>query len=144
VSRFRITGIEPGLDPAQPDAFPVKLRFSTPTASFVMRALTKDQVPGDCNQDGAVDISDAICIFLALFVGPPHRLPCEEGAADAEGNVTLLAWQGGAAVNISDGIALLQRLFGDGPPHILGGDCVAIPECPVGPESPCSGEAGGH
>lgn len=38
VAEFTIGAIDPGVNPADPRAFPIKLEFSTPTASFEMRA----------------------------------------------------------------------------------------------------------
>lgn len=38
VSSFVVGAIEPGVNPEDPRAFPIKLEFSTPTASFEMRA----------------------------------------------------------------------------------------------------------
>jgi hypothetical protein len=38
VASFTISAIDPGVDAADPRAFPIKLEFSTPTASFEMRA----------------------------------------------------------------------------------------------------------
>lgn len=38
VSSFTVGAIEPGVNPEDPRAFPIKLEFSTPTASFEMRA----------------------------------------------------------------------------------------------------------
>lgn len=38
-TKFRITGISPLVDAAQPDAFPVRLAFTTGRASFTMRPL---------------------------------------------------------------------------------------------------------
>lgn len=40
VSEFSVTGIEPLVDSADPLAFPLKLAFNTPTASFDMVAIT--------------------------------------------------------------------------------------------------------
>jgi len=40
VTQFQISGIEPGVDASDPTAFPVRLEYSTPTASFEMRAST--------------------------------------------------------------------------------------------------------
>lgn len=40
VTQFQISGIEPGVDSSDPTAFPVRLEYSTPTASFEMRAST--------------------------------------------------------------------------------------------------------
>lgn len=40
VTQFQINGIEPGVDSSDPTAFPVRLEYGTPTASFEMRAST--------------------------------------------------------------------------------------------------------
>jgi hypothetical protein len=95
------------------------------------------QLPGDCNQDGVLDISDAVCVFRTLFTGDPARFPCGDGSPGDPGNRALLDWhQDGAAVNVSDGIALLQYYFRGGPPHRLGVigvedcGCVVMPGCP--------------
>jgi hypothetical protein len=45
VSEFSITGINPLVDPANATAFPLKLGFNTPTASFDMEALESTSVP---------------------------------------------------------------------------------------------------
>lgn len=42
VKNFTISGIEPGVDPDNPLAFPVRLEFNTPTASFEMAAQGED------------------------------------------------------------------------------------------------------
>ncbi|MBX9789130.1 MAG: PEP-CTERM sorting domain-containing protein [Pirellulales bacterium] len=42
VSDFTITGIDPGTDPNDPQAFPIKLAFNTPTASFTMQAVVPE------------------------------------------------------------------------------------------------------
>lgn len=42
VTKFAIANIEPGVDSSDPRAFPVRLEYSTPTASFEMRALESD------------------------------------------------------------------------------------------------------
>lgn len=39
VSSFEILGIKPGVDPSQPDAFPLQLTFNTTTASFTMTPI---------------------------------------------------------------------------------------------------------
>ena len=36
------------------------------------------QLPGDCNQDRRLDLSDAICLAKYLFEGSPPRLSCDE------------------------------------------------------------------
>ncbi|MBI4584834.1 MAG: hypothetical protein HY717_12535 [Planctomycetes bacterium] len=71
---------------------------------------------GDANDDGSMDISDAVFILYHLFLGTVD-LPCEE-AADADD-------LGG--VEITDAIRLLHHLFLGGPP----------PEAPGPPPLPC-------
>lgn len=87
------------------------------------------QRPGDCNQDGILDISDAICVFGVLFLGQPTVFPCGDGSSIDEGNRILLDWQPDGAVDISDGIGILQHLFSGAPGHALGGDCVPMGTC---------------
>jgi hypothetical protein len=95
------------------------------------------QVPGDCNQDGTLDLSDAVCVFGVLFTGVPAQFPCGEGLPTDAANITLIDWQPDAAVDISDGVGILQFLFGGGPPHPLAVEgaettgCVPIMGCPA-------------
>ena len=77
------------------------------------------RVPGDCNEDGRLELSDAVCIFGVLFLGSPPTFPCGDGSENDPGNIVLLDWQPDGMVNISDGIALLEYLFRGGPPHHL-------------------------
>ncbi|MGE3164563.1 MAG: hypothetical protein AB7O52_06640 [Planctomycetota bacterium] len=65
---------------------------------------------GDCNNDGGINIADAIYLLGALFPGPggPNAIACED-ACDANDD-------GGR--NIADAIALLASLFGS-PPVML-------------------------
>jgi PKD repeat protein len=88
------------------------------------------QVPGDCNQDGDRDISDAVCLFGFLFTGTVPRLPCADGTAAHPANLTLLNHNGDAAIDISDGIALLNFLFSTGAPPASGLGCLRIRDCP--------------
>jgi probable HAF family extracellular repeat protein len=88
------------------------------------------QLPGDCNQDGRVDISDAVCLLGFLFLGSPTRLPCGDGGPTEAANQELLSWNGGP-IDLSDAIALLNWAFLGGPPHVLGADCRGIRGCPV-------------
>ena len=62
------------------------------------------QIPGDCNQDGALDLSDGVCLLGHLFLGRPDSLPCDEGSVADAGNVVLLDGTGDAEVNLSDAI----------------------------------------
>jgi hypothetical protein len=95
------------------------------------------QVPGDCNQDGELDISDGICTFGVLFSGIPPRFPCGNGLPDDPGSVALMDFNGsGGVIDISDGISLLVFLFNNGRPHPLAvpgqelTGCVRILGCP--------------
>ncbi len=69
------------------------------------------QLPGDCNEDGQVDISDAICILGALFLGDPPAMPCGDGRLALAGNLALLDWQPDGLVNLSDAVSLLVFRF---------------------------------
>lgn len=91
------------------------------------------RIPGDCNDDGIVDISDGICVLGALFLGVPASLPC--GEESGPGNISLLDWEGDGSIDLSDGISIFLYLFDDGPPHALVGGgtessgCVPILGC---------------
>jgi hypothetical protein len=68
---------------------------------------------GQVNDDGALNLTDAICLLDYLFTAGPADSPCKVGvpkcldAADANDD---------GRVNISDPIAVLQHLFQGGPP----------------------------
>ncbi len=59
---------------------------------------------GDCNDDGAVNITDAVCVLNWLFGGPA-----------AVGCVAALNTNGDSGVNITDAVSLLNFLFAGGP-----------------------------
>jgi hypothetical protein len=88
-------------------------------------------LPGDCNADGVVDISDAICVLGSLFLGNQDRLPCGDGASHQAANVRVLDVNGDAALDVSDAVTLLSFLFLGGRPPSLGLTCAAIPDCPT-------------
>ncbi|MBI4585092.1 MAG: hypothetical protein HY717_13860 [Planctomycetes bacterium] len=88
------------------------------------------QLPGDCNQDGAADLSDAICLLSHLFLGNPERLPCEGGKNTDPGNRRLLDFNGDGPADLSDAVALLQWKFLGGAAHPLGEACIPISGCP--------------
>lgn len=88
------------------------------------------QLPGDANQDGVLDISDALSLLLRLFVGTGRPLPCEGGLEGPEGNARLLDVDGDGEVRITDAIGLLSFLFQSGPAPALGTECVRIEGCP--------------
>lgn len=94
-----------------------------------------EQVPGDCNGDATLDLSDAVCALCVLFTGSPATFPCGDGSPTDPGNLNLIDWQPDGAVDISDAIALLQFLCGGGPAHVLAvagvetSECVPLPGC---------------
>jgi len=87
------------------------------------------QLPGDCNQDGMLDISDASCIFGVLFLGNPPALPCGDGNSSDPANLALVDWQADGQVDISDGIAALEFVLCGGGAHALGSECLRIVGC---------------
>lgn len=99
----------------------------TPTSPEVTAALSGAatrrpggaQLPGNCNQDGELDISDAICLVGFLFLGAPAVLPCGEGSITDPGNVSLVDWQPDGGIDLSDVISLLSFLFQGGSAHPL-------------------------
>ena len=87
------------------------------------------QRPGDSNQDGIVDLSDALSLLLRLFVGEAPAAPCE-GSLESGGNLVLLDVNGDAVLDVSDAIHLLGFMFQNGPPPAQGGACIRIEGCP--------------
>ena len=88
------------------------------------------QVPGDCNGDGAVDISDGVCLINFLFLGLLPELPCGDGSSQDPANQALISWLAPGDIDLSDVIALLNWKFLGGPPHHLGSACLPIAGCP--------------
>jgi hypothetical protein len=88
-----------------------------------------NRLPGDCNADGALNISDPICLLGFLFTGSPSRLPCGTGRADDPGNRSLLDHQGDRKIDLSDAVATLNYLFGGAAPPSLGRSCTPIAGC---------------
>jgi len=88
--------------------------------------------PGDGNQDGALDLSDAIWLLGHLFLGTAPKLPCEGGTASkpGPGELLLLDVNGDEAIDLSDPIRVLSFLFLGGPAPPLGKECVRIVGCP--------------
>lgn len=94
------------------------------------------QVPGDSNQDGSFNISDAIHLLRYLFVGEGLTLPCADGSPTNASNLLLLNSNGDFSIDASDVIFNLQYLFGQGNPPVLGTNCQIIEGCP----EVCAGE----
>ncbi len=78
-----------------------------------------EYIPGDCNLDGALNISDPVCLLGHLFLGNPDSLPCGTGGVEHEGNIQLLDWHGDGAIDLSDAIASLSFQFLGTAPHVL-------------------------
>lgn len=99
-------------------------------------------LPGDCNSDAVVDISDALCVLIVLFTDSAPLLPCGTGSPTDPGNVALLDWQLDASVDLSDVFAMLQFLFLRADAHPLAvpkaetTGCVAIPGCAANLDCP--------
>lgn len=93
------------------------------------RKAVGDQIPGDTNQDGQLDVSDALALVVTLFSGG-MPLPCGDGSVLAVSNRTLLDSNGDLAIDSSDVVHNLIYLFLEGEPPAQGINCVAIPDCP--------------
>jgi hypothetical protein len=85
--------------------------------------------PGDCTQDGEVNISDPICLLNFLFLGTPVRLPCGDGSTADPANLALMDWNGDGQINLTDAIAGLLYLFSGGRSHSGGEECIEIADC---------------
>ena len=123
------------------DSVSILLSDSQPATSFdVNENFVPDeceggrQKPGDCNQDGQVDIGDGICLLGFLFLGSPTQLPCDVDGRVSPGSRALLDVQNDGEINLTDAVSILSFLFLGGPPHWLMGDdpsaCVALLDCP--------------
>lgn len=75
----------------------IALTWSSPTLAFIR---------GDANDDGAVDVSDAVNVLSALFIpGTPPLVCADAGDVNDDG-----------AADVSDAIYLLSHLFIPGSP----------------------------
>ena len=83
-------------------------------------------IPGDCNQDGTLDLSDVIHLLGFLFQGSPASLPCSTQAA----NLALMDCNQDGGLDLSDAVYKLAFLFSGGPPSVQGQGCMAIADCP--------------
>jgi photosystem II stability/assembly factor-like uncharacterized protein len=88
------------------------------------------QFPGDCNGDGAIDVSDPVCLLIYLFVaGGADVLPCGDGTVTHPANIELIDFNADGEVDVSDAVGQLSQLFVGGSAHELGTECVAIEGC---------------
>ena len=86
--------------------------FSSPDFSYLHMAVTAEStnpssvfLRGDCNDDGILDISDAVCVLDWLFLG-----------AESPNCVAGTNANGDEAVDLSDPVRLLNFLFAGGSP----------------------------
>ena len=88
------------------------------------------QIAGDCNQDGARNVSDVICMVKLLFPGfllldrSVQAPPCTTD----DGTVAILDLNDDALVNGSDVAHLANFLFASGAPPAQGVECFAVEE----------------
>ena len=105
------------------------LSGNTVTCEFTVEVLCGGfVVPGDCNSDGNIDLSDAVCILSILFNGSDRVLSCGDGRITHPASMALLGWNG-EGVDLTAAIALLNWKFIGGPPHVLGMECQPVKEC---------------
>jgi len=90
------------------------------------------QLAGDCNQDGAIDLSDVICLLGHLFQGNPEVLPCDTTVA----RLNLMDCNQDGGIDLSDAIYKLAFLFQGSPGPVQGTDCISISDCPENPGCP--------
>ncbi|MCZ6793573.1 MAG: chitobiase/beta-hexosaminidase C-terminal domain-containing protein, partial [Planctomycetota bacterium] len=89
------------------------------------------RLPGDANEDGILDISDAVALLRLLFGGGPgpESLPCAGETPGDGGNLAVLDQNGDAVVDLSDAVHVLNYLFLSGSAPVLGTDCVRVAGC---------------
>ncbi len=88
---------------------------------------TIQQLVGDCNQDGATNISDVLCAVHIVFAGFDllNRAPTPEPCATAEGTAAILDLSGDSTVDAGDIALLAQSIFGMGGPAL---ECASVPD----------------
>jgi hypothetical protein len=135
---FRLTASSPAIDMADGDQGPELdlAGLPRPQGGGYDIGAYEFEVPrppvfrrGDCNDDGVVDLSDAVCILSRLFLGGP------EPSCLAVTNVNE-----DAIADLSDAVYLLSHLFLGGPPPPA-----PFPECgplPEGESLKCAGTSG--
>lgn len=90
------------------------------------------QLPGDANQDGALDLSDAIQVLRLLFSAQAIPLPCDAPSIAEGGNLLLLDVNDSGSVDLADPLYILAYLFNQGSEPSLGTRCTLIEGCPTG------------
>jgi len=95
------------------------------------------QLPGDCNQDGTIDLSDGVSFLNWFFQGVELPAPAgselcltDPAGATAVG-LQIMDWNGDGVLDLSDGSGLLTWFFGGTAEHELGQACILTqsPDC---------------
>jgi hypothetical protein len=115
--------------PFAPEAAPALLADNFRVT--MVPATAGRQLPGDLNQDQALDISDPIRLLFSLFAGDPAALPCEGGtpSSPGPGDLAIADLNGDGWIDVSDAVSALNFLFLDGPPPALGLYCLPVSGC---------------
>jgi len=93
------------------------------------------QLPGDANQDGSLDLSDAYRMLIFLYRKEP-LLPCQGENLNGGGNRRLLDVNADGQVDLVDSIHLINYVVGAGSSPLLGKPCRRIRGCPDAVERP--------
>ena len=104
-------------------------RDGSPGAADVSEFPEGGQIPGDSNQDGRLNISDALRL-VGLVFEVADAFPCKDGRADDTSNLVVFDSSGDSRVDASDVIHTLLYLFADGAPPLQGTACVEVRDCP--------------
>jgi len=86
------------------------------------------QRPGDVDQDGRVNLTDAVS-FLRILFGGRDTLPCGSSVSD-RGTHQVLDLNGDDRLDIGDVAFHLEFLFRRGAPPALGLECTPMLDCP--------------
>jgi hypothetical protein len=108
---------------------PGTVEFGTPGYADDGGAPRGLRLPSDANEDGVLDVSDAVRLLRQLYLGEPAELPCEGEAISEGGNLALLDANGDSSVNLTDAVHLLSFMFQQGQGPALGAECVRIEGC---------------
>jgi hypothetical protein len=104
-------------------------RDGSPGAADLQEFPEGGQIPGDSNQDGRLNISDALRL-VGLVFEVADAFPCKDGRADDTSNLVVFDSSGDSRVDASDVIHTLLYLFADGAPPLQGTACVEVRDCP--------------
>ena len=88
--------------------------------------LVDRRVPGDLNQNGLLELTDALILVFNLF-GPLSNSvePCES----AQGNREIQDIDGDGVLTVNDALRVLKYLYLAGPPPHKGRRCAPMPGC---------------